>query len=473
MGVFGVRTGDRRGTRSPRAAHTLLSAHEDVALALQEPCSQTERLHRVLGIACRTLGFDLGAVWRPGTDGQSLTCAAVWHHRDPALSAVAASSLSTRFARGRGLPGYAWQTGIPAWVATASWDPRLAAAPRPVLQSAVAVPIGTGTSFEGVLELFCVDRRESDPAALRFLGLVAAQLNQALAAWRTRDALARRDRALVAADSAVAIANATLEDLPLVYVNPAFERLTGYRTAEVVDRPSDLLLGDDSDPETVERLTTAALRGEEARESLLVYRKDGLPFWDEVTVSPVSDREGRVVQVVVTHRDVTDRRIAEEEAEFLRGHDPITGLPNRVLLNTALDRVVDRAGRHGLQVALIACSLEGLRDRSDADTDELLTRAGERLVAVVRPGDLVARHNTHELSVVMADLDPEAAAERAVSVAQRIDRAIAKPFPIGGGEVTLTCSIAVSMLGPDEATPVALLARARAALADARSGSLA
>lgn len=448
MGVFGARISDRRAAGQPHAPEALLTAHEDVAHALQDGRSATERLHKVLGIACRTLSFDFAAVWRPSPDGRDLRCAAVWHRPDPSLAAVATTSLGQRFAPGRGVPGYVWHTGAPAWVPAATWDPRLAGDHRPPLQSAVAIPIGSdATTFEGVLELLCVDGRDREEGTLRFAKLVAAQLAPALAAWRSRDALARRDRALVSADSAVAVADATVATLPLVYVNPAFERLTGYRTNEVIDRPSDLLLGADSDPEAGARLTSAARAGREAVESLLVYRKDGTPFWDEVTVSPVVDRDGRVAQVVVVHRDVTEERIAEDQAEHLAGHDPVTGLANRVLLHAALDRVVERAGRYGLQVALIALAL-------DDHDDDALTRAGQRVEAAVRPGDLVARHGERDLAIVMADLDPDLAVERAMGVAKRLEAAVEDP-----------CTLAVTLLAPGEATPVALLERAQAALA--------
>ncbi len=446
MGVFGARTSDRRGAARTRAPEALLSAHEDVAHALQDGRSSTERLHKVLGIACRTLSFDFAAVWRPSADGRDLRCAAVWHRPDASLAAVATASLGQRFAPGRGVPGYVWHTGAPAWVPAATWDPRLAGDHRPPLQSAVAIPIGSDETFEGVLELLCVDGRDREEGTLRFAKLVAAQLAPALAAWRSRDALARRDRALVSADSAVAVADATAATLPLVYVNPAFERLTGYRTNEVIDRPSDLLLGADSDPEASARLASAARAGREAVESLLVYRKDGTPFWDEVTVSPVVDRDGRVAQVVVVHRDVTDERIAADEEEHLAGHDPVTGLANRTLLHAALDRVVERAGRYGLQVALVALALD--------DGDDDLTLAGRRVEAAVRPGDLVARHGERDLAIVMADLDPDQAVERAMAVAQRLEAAVERP-----------CTLAVTLLAPGEATPVALLERAQAALA--------
>lgn len=98
----------------------------------------------------------------------------------------------------------------------------------------------------------------------------------------------------------------------ILYINEAFTRMTGYTSAEVVGRTTQLLQGPDTDPETIRRIGEALDRHEPVRAELLNYRKDGSPFWVEVSVTPVLDENGSIVQWASVQRDTTARREAEE-----------------------------------------------------------------------------------------------------------------------------------------------------------------
>ena len=92
-------------------------------------------------------------------------------------------------------------------------------------------------------------------------------------------------RVVASASLGVAIADATVPDLPLVYVNPEFERITGYRFDEVVGRNCRFLQGPDTSPRAVARLR-AALREQVPIElTILNYRKDGRPFWNQLRLT--------------------------------------------------------------------------------------------------------------------------------------------------------------------------------------------
>lgn len=100
----------------------------------------------------------------------------------------------------------------------------------------------------------------------------------------------------------------------IIYVNEAFTRMTGYAREEIIGRSARVLQGPDTDPETVRRIGTALDRREPVRAELLNYRKDGTPFWVELSVTPVLDESGAVVQWTSVQRDTTERRRAEETA---------------------------------------------------------------------------------------------------------------------------------------------------------------
>jgi PAS domain S-box-containing protein len=130
---------------------------------------------------------------------------------------------------------------------------------------------------------------------------------------RAEEQLRLRDRAIRAVTQGILIADATRTGYPIVYVSPSFEKLTGYAAAEVVGRNCHFLQGPDTDPETVDRIRAALAAGQAFCAELLNYRRDGTPFWNELSISPVYDDGGRLTHFVGVQTDVTDRRRLEEQ----------------------------------------------------------------------------------------------------------------------------------------------------------------
>ncbi len=120
-----------------------------------------------------------------------------------------------------------------------------------------------------------------------------------------------KDRALAACAEGITIADARLPDQPLIYINAGFERLTGYSVAEVLGRNCRFLQGPQTDPATVETLRQAIREQREVTVQLLNYRKDGTPFWNRLSITPVRDDAGLVTHLIGVQSDVT----AEVEAK--------------------------------------------------------------------------------------------------------------------------------------------------------------
>lgn len=131
------------------------------------------------------------------------------------------------------------------------------------------------------------------------------------------DLLWLRDRAVGATDLSVLIADARLPDTPIVDVNPAFERLTGYRSAEVMGRNCRFLQGPGTDPAVVRRMRSAIDESRQLAEVVLNYRQDGTPFWNELNVSPVHDVHGTLTHFVGLQQDVTQRERANRQLQLL------------------------------------------------------------------------------------------------------------------------------------------------------------
>jgi PAS domain S-box-containing protein len=105
----------------------------------------------------------------------------------------------------------------------------------------------------------------------------------------------------------ISVANATLPDMPLVYVNPAFEVMTGYALEEVLGRNCRFLQGEDTDQPGLTAIREAIRDRRETTAILRNYRKDGTPFWNELSLSPIRNRQGEVTHFVGIQTDVTAR----------------------------------------------------------------------------------------------------------------------------------------------------------------------
>ena len=124
-----------------------------------------------------------------------------------------------------------------------------------------------------------------------------------------------KDRALSAAAEGITISDPRLPDNPLIYANEGFERLTGYSVAEVIGRNCRFLQGPDTAPETVDVIREAIRTDTACTVQILNYRKDGSPFWNRLSVTPVRDASGVVTNHIGIQSDITAQKEAEDELQ--------------------------------------------------------------------------------------------------------------------------------------------------------------
>ena len=120
------------------------------------------------------------------------------------------------------------------------------------------------------------------------------------------------DRAVAASSNGIVITDPKMPDNPIVYVNSAFEKISGYTAEEARGRNCRFLQDGDRDQRVLDELRVALREERECRVVLMNYRKDGTPFWNELYVSPVHDEEGRLTNFVGVQNDITERRRIEE-----------------------------------------------------------------------------------------------------------------------------------------------------------------
>jgi PAS domain S-box-containing protein len=132
------------------------------------------------------------------------------------------------------------------------------------------------------------------------------------------DKLRLLERAVTASTNSIVITDPNLPDDPLVYVNPAFEETTGYAAEEALGRNCRFLQGEDRDQPAVEELRRAVREGRHHTVVLRNYRKDGSLFWNELSIYPMRDEEGRVINFVGVQNDITERIRTEEALSEMR-----------------------------------------------------------------------------------------------------------------------------------------------------------
>ncbi|HEY9651452.1 MAG TPA: adenylate/guanylate cyclase domain-containing protein, partial [Coleofasciculaceae cyanobacterium] len=157
-------------------------------------------------------------------------------------------------------------------------------------------------------------------------------------AYRTgvQETVKLRDQAIAASSVGIVLADARLPGMPLIYVNPAFEKITGYSAAEVLGYNCRFLQGKKTSQEAIEQLRAAIKAGEHCTVILLNYRKDGTPFWNELTISPIYDDDKTLTHFVGIQSDISDR-IRAEQALRLEQHKS-----ERLLLNILPKPIVEQ-----------------------------------------------------------------------------------------------------------------------------------
>src|ERR671913_361806 len=126
------------------------------------------------------------------------------------------------------------------------------------------------------------------------------------------DKLRLLQRAVNASTNSIVITDPNQPDDPLVYVNPAFEETTGFAAREALGRNCRFLQGEDHDQPALAELRSAVREGRQCTVVLRNYRKDGTLFWNELSIYPVRDGEGRLTNFLGVQNDVTERVRTEE-----------------------------------------------------------------------------------------------------------------------------------------------------------------
>jgi diguanylate cyclase (GGDEF)-like protein len=217
------------------------------------------------------------------------------------------------------------------------------------------------------------------------------------------------------------------------------------------------------------RAVAAAYDADPARSASPVVarriRPDGSTVWTETRLTPILDDTGRVVEIESIVRDVTASKESEADLAHRALHDPVTGLTNRYVFVSNLERAFDRQQRDQQPIVVMFCDLDRFKAVNDTlghvAGDELLAEAARRLRRVVRPGDTLSRLGGDEFAILLEPVTETHAVGRA---AERVLAAFREPFRLGEHEASATVSIGIALHRSGPADPTELLSHADAAL---------
>lgn len=290
--------------------------------------------------------------------------------------------------------------------------------------------------------------------------------------------------ALEATQDGVTISDARLPDMPLVFVNRSFERMSGYSRKDVLGRNCRFLQGDDREQKSIEKMRLAIREGRDCQVTLRNYRRNGELFHNELSITPVADADGQVTHYIGIQKDVTSRvsreillrdrgtelKVLNKQLQRLASIDPLTGLQNRRMFNLTLNREWRRALRNAGNLSLYLIDIDHFKTLNDSlghsSGDACLRSFGAVLSRVFcRATDYIARFGGDEFAVLSAGMNNVDAVKQGERVLQAV-----RELELAGMDLNVTASIGVCSTIADDATNEQdLLAAADTALYRAKS----
>jgi diguanylate cyclase (GGDEF)-like protein/PAS domain S-box-containing protein len=256
----------------------------------------------------------------------------------------------------------------------------------------------------------------------------------------------------------------------IVYVNPAFTRLTGYSASEAIGQSPRMLQGPGTSRAVLDKIARELREGRPVHEKILNFGKSGAPYWLDIQIIGLRDGAGTITHFAAIERDITLDKRRLDELELLADRDALTGIPNRRALLRAIGHEIQAKRQAGGSAAsgngpcVIFMDVDHFKNINDAHGhaigDAVLCGIAECLVENVRRIDMLGRIGGEEFAVCM----PGVGLQEAKALAGHLRRAIARTeLSTPTGPMRVTMSVGVTCFVPGDDVD-ALAARADAAM---------
>lgn len=285
----------------------------------------------------------------------------------------------------------------------------------------------------------------------------------------------------------ISISDALLPDMPLIYVNAGFEKMTGYAAREVLGKNCRFLQGEQTAQPAVGVLREAIKSGEGCIVILQNYRKDGTLFWNEFHISPVRNADNLLTHFIGVQKDVTGRvemlqHLRQSKTELQAANlqlsrvamsDGLTGISNRRHFDEQLQALLSMAQRGASPIAVLMMDLDFFKRYNDRyghqAGDDCLTQVAHSISdAFKRPSECAARYGGEEFAVVALNMNLTDLTHYAQLLCDRV-RDLAIPHQDSPHQFATLSIGGISLLPSRDTTPASLLKLADAALYEAKA----
>jgi diguanylate cyclase (GGDEF)-like protein/PAS domain S-box-containing protein len=358
---------------------------------------------------------------------------------------------------GQGSCGTSVYTGEPVIVTDIDshpyWASYLEITQRAGLHACWSLPIMDDSGLViGSFAIYYATKRAPLPSELDLIGEFARITALAIQKVHAADALRQSAAVFESTRDGVVISDLVPR---IVAINRAYTEITGYSEAEVLGKNPNILKSGVHDAKFHQAMwdsvkTTGHWQGE-----IWNRRKNGEIYAQWLTISTVLNELGQAQFYVGVFTDISQVKQSEARMEYLAHYDPLTQLPNRLLVQSRLEQAIERAERHNYRIAVLYIDLDRFKTVNDSlghpVGDELLIALSQRLSTRLRDDDFLARLGGDEFLLVMEFVPlPEGAA----TLAQSLIDILATPFRLPSGhEVFVSTSIGISLY-PDDAKTV-------------------
>lgn len=295
---------------------------------------------------------------------------------------------------------------------------------------------------------------------------ILAHLQNVTSRFRTDAQLHLLERAIQSTANGVVIVDALQPDLPITFVNRAFERLSGYTAAEVMGLNCRFMQGDEDSSIEREGIRNALAAHREHSVLLHNVRKDGTRFWNRLHIAPVRDSGGDVSHFIGILNDITAQRETEARLAYAATHDAESGLARYPVIEAMLR---EHGEYHaGTPLTLVYLDVDRFHAVNEAMGHEagnhVIRELATRMRALVGARGRVARFTGDEFVIALPGIELNAA----MALAEQLRQAVARPVPINAGEVLVTASIGVASYPHRVSNIEDLLLRAEASMTRAK-----